>query len=49
MNFCGPESHLGISDLESPSYFQVKEKKIIEIGQEQRNCGLIKDAKNRHV
>ena len=31
-NLCGPVSHLTISDLESPSNFQVKEKKNIQIG-----------------
>ncbi len=34
-NFWGPVSHFRestISDLESPSNFQVKEKKIIQIG-----------------
>ena len=34
-NFCGPLSHLSeseISDLESPSNFQAKENKIIQIG-----------------
>ncbi len=35
LDFCGPVSHLRestISDLESPSNFQVKEEKIIQIG-----------------
>ena len=34
-NFCGPVSHLRestLSDLESPSNFQVKEKKLFKSG-----------------
>ena len=42
-NFCDQESHLRlstISDLESPSNFQVKEKKIIQIGPETRKLDI---------
>ena len=35
-----------ISDLESPSNFQVKEKKILKSVQKQRNYAHIKNAKN---
>ena len=34
-----------ISDLESPSNFQVKEKKWLKSAQKQRNYDLIKNAK----
>ena len=48
LEFCGPESHLRdntISDFESPSNFQVKEKKLFKSVQKQRNYALIKNAK----
>ncbi len=44
LNFCGPESYLRestISDMESPSNFQVKAKKILKSVQKQRSYDLI--------
>ena len=42
-DFCGPESHLRestISDLESPSNFQIKEKKLFKSIHKQENWTL---------